>query len=183
MPIIASAAGESGTKYLHPADQYGAVCIDIIDLGKVKTEFNNKVKFQHKIVIRFWCGEYNEEGEPLFVGERFTLSLHEKAALRPFLEAWRGKRFTAEELNGFDIENLIGAHALIQVSHATRGEKTYANIDSIMKLPKGSEQIMPLADYVRVCDRPREDSTHEPEGQHGPSTPSAFDPDDSDLPF
>jgi hypothetical protein len=175
--IVASAESGGSTKYLHPAGQFIAVCIDVIDLGMVDVNWQGNIKKQHKAVIRFWCGENNEEGEPLFVGERFTLSLHEQSALRPFLEAWRGKVFTAEELRGFDLEKLIGVPALIQVTHATRNERTFANITSIMMPPKGSDKIAPLADYVRAKDRTQQDAP-------GANVRRPFENDDEDnLPF
>jgi hypothetical protein len=178
MGIVASAESGGATKYLHPAGQYVAVCVDVIDLGYVDVNWQGNIKKQHKVVVRFWCGEYNDEKEPLFAGERFTLSLHEQSALRPFLEAWRGKAFTAEELKGFDLEKLIGVNALLQISHATKNERTFANITSIMMPPKGSETIRPLADYVRAKDRKEEQQqTQQPAGLGG-----KYD-DSDDLPF
>ena len=159
--IIASAQGK-GSIPPHPEGQYPAVCIDVIDRGLVESSYLGVKKMKHKVTIRFWCGEYGEraDGEsiPLFVDEWFVLSLHEKSALRPFLESWRGKKFTDAELNAFDLETLIGVPAFLQVSQNTVGEKVYANTDSVMKLPKGVPGIPPLADYVRVCDRPDRDA-------------------------
>jgi hypothetical protein len=72
---------------------------------------------------------------------QFTASLSEKANLRPFLEGWRGKAFTPEELRGFDPAQVAGVPAYINVIHEP-GQKNgkavvYANIASIMPLPKG----------------------------------------------
>ena len=161
MAIIASAQGK-GTIPPHPEGQFPGVCIDVIDRGLVESSYLGVKKMKHKVTIRFWCGEYGEraDGEsiPLFVDEWFVLSLHEKSALRPFLESWRGKKFTDAELKAFDLETLIGVPAFLQVSQNTVGEKVYANTDSVMKLPKGVPGIPPLADYVRVCDRPERDA-------------------------
>jgi len=70
-----------------------------------------------------------------------TLSLSEKANLRPFLESWRGKKFTAEEIRGFDITAVAGKPAYLNIIHETKQKNgkavTYANIASIMPLPKG----------------------------------------------
>lgn len=162
MALYASAAGKS-TLPPHPAEQYAATCIDVIDHGYVDSNYQGTVSKKHKCTIRFWCGEYHtkEDGEtvPLYVGARFTVSLHENSALRPFLEKWRGRKFTAEELHKFDVESLIGAPAFVQITHNQTGEKTYANIESIMRLPKGVEPPDPLTSYVRVKDRQPAEAT------------------------
>ncbi len=70
--------------------------------------------------------------------KRYTLSLHENASLRKDLENWRGKKFTEEELQGFDLEKLLGVNALITVVHSQGADgKTYSNIAAVSKLMKG----------------------------------------------
>ena len=64
-------------------------------------------------------------------------SLHERAALRKFLEAWRGRPFTPEELKGFDLTKLLGQPCLLGIVHQEREGKTFAGISSCMKLPRG----------------------------------------------
>ena len=66
-----------------------------------------------------------------------------------------------------------GAPALVQVMHNKVGEKTYANITSIMRLPKGQKAPAIPGEYVRFKDREEQ----EPEPQ------TAKHDDDSDLPF
>lgn len=181
MAIIAKAENSDGSKFLHPEGQFTGRCIDVIDHGYVDTFWQGVKQVKHKITIRFYAGEHNEEGKPLFVNSRFTLSLHENSALRPFLESWRAKKFTQAELEGFDVEVLIGVSALLSVIHNEKDGKTYANIMTAMKLPKGMESPYELPDYVRVCDRPKEDAKPVPVAVAGPSTP--WDGDDDDLPF
>lgn len=180
MGTYVSADTSSGTKFLHPAGSFAAVLLDVIDLGLVKSVWEGEIKMKRKVVLRFWAGEYNEEKQPLFPSQRFSMTLHENGALRPFLEAWRGKAFTADELKKFDLDSLLGVNAYITVIHRKNGEKTYANVVSAAKLPKGAETIMPLHDYVLARDRP---TKNEAEQQPGPSTPQPFDPDEDDLPF
>lgn len=176
MAIYVSEGGKS-TIPVHPAEMFPAVCIDIIDLGQVKTTWEGSTKVQHKIVVRWFCGFYavpnEDEGDaervvaeltaeeaathpdamPLWVNRRFTASLAEASALRPFLETWRGRAFTPDELKQFDLESLLNAPAFIQVSHNTTGTRTYANVDTCVRLPKGMEKIEPPPGYVRSKDR------------------------------
>ena len=86
--------------------------------------------------------EFGEErgAEPRLVSKEFTLSLNEKANLRKFLKAWRGKDFTPEELEGFDISNLIGAPGVATITHhKSANGNTYLEIANVSKLMKGQE--------------------------------------------
>jgi hypothetical protein len=176
MPIVASEGGGSYT--LCPAGTHASRCLDVVDLGMVTSEFNKEKKEQHKVRIVWLTGEINEKtGKPFTASKRYTLSLHEKATLTKDLESWRGQSFTAEERKGFDLERLIGVPALINVIHEDKGGKTYDNVTTIMKMPKG--MVAPTADpnYVRVCNR--KDSQSEPV-PHDPETDA---PSDDQVPF
>ena len=150
MAIIAKDTGGGFTP--HPEGQFRAVCVDVVDRGIVETTWQGKTRSQHKIRVVFQTEEQMPDGKPAMASRSFTLSLGEKSALRPFLEAWRGRKFTGEELAGFDVEKLIGAGAVIQIVHEHKGEKVYDNITSVMKLMKGMEPLK-ARDYVRVQDR------------------------------
>ncbi len=157
-----------------PSGTWAAVCVDIVDLGMVPG-FEGKT--QHKIKIVWQIEESRDDGKPHQVSKRYTPSLHEKASLRKDLESWRGRPFTVQELDGFDLENLLGIAALINVIHEPKNGKTYDNVTSIMRLPKGMEA--PTArDYVRKCERPN---------QKEPSPPTydseTYVPSDDDVPF
>ena len=56
------------------------------------------------------------------------------------MESWRGRRFTAEELKGFDLKNVLGKPCQIQVINESSkdGTRTYAKVGAIMALPKGT---------------------------------------------
>ena len=168
---------EGTTFKLVPAGQYNAVCVDVVDLGIVKTQWQGKEKTVHKCRIVFELDAVDRDtGKRLTLGAYFTASLSEKANLRKFLEGWRGRPFTAEELKGFDTESLIGIGALLQVIHTPKGDKTYDNINSIMVPPKSMTWLEPSGKYVRVKDRPAD-------ANGAPPTDDAPPHDDDDLPF
>jgi hypothetical protein len=78
------------------------------------------------------------DGRPFMVSKTYTVSTHEKSQLRKDLEAWRGKPFTVEEISRFEIIKVLGVYALLNVSHVDgKDGNTYANIASLMPLPKG----------------------------------------------
>lgn len=128
---------------LCPAGNHLAVCNRVVDLGTQKVEYEGQIKMQQKVFIGWVIpGELMEDGRPFGIGKRYTLSMHEKAAMRKDLESWRGKAFTPEELGPsgtFEIQNLIKKACFLSVVHTTRDGKTYANISAVASLPKGTQ--------------------------------------------
>jgi hypothetical protein len=148
---------------MHPEGAFAAICVDVIDLGMQESNFDGKTKMQHKVRIAFLTSEKQENGEPSYISQRFTASLDDRATLRSFLESWRGRKFTAEEALGFDMETLVGVGAMLEIIHeAGRKDpsKVYDNIFRIGRLPKvdafTGEPIIPVAipsNFVRAQDK------------------------------
>jgi hypothetical protein len=117
-----------------------AVCVAIIDLGMQYSELYKKSTRKVMIMWELPDETYqNAEGEEKAqrLSREYSLSLGTKSNLRKDLQAWRGKAFTEEELDGFDLKNVLGKGCQLQIIHAESNGKTYANIASIMGLPKG----------------------------------------------
>ena len=120
---------------------YNAVCVRLIDLG---TQYNERFdSSSHKIRI-FWeiLGETVEiNGETINrqISKEYTVSLSDKSNLRAALRSWRGKDFTAEELQKFDLRNILGVGCQIQIIHNTTDKGTFANVETIIPLPKGQK--------------------------------------------
>lgn len=171
MPIIAkkpksefSAAPEG----LHPA-----VCCDVVDCGMEDSPWGQL----HKVQIRWQLEEEDPKShKPYMVVQKYTLSLHEKAKLRSVLEAWRGRKFTAEELDGFDCEKLLNANCQVQVIHSIKGNgDTYANVQAVVPAAKGATKLRVNQDYVRVCEREKRAQLE--------ATPDGYQATDEDVPF
>lgn len=126
-----------------PAGNHVARCIQLVDMGTQKSEWKGQVKIQAKVRITWELPEVTKvfkEGEPekpYLISKTYTASLHEKAALAKDLESWRGKAFTAEEREGFDLKKVLGATCLLNVIHENKDGTIYANIASISQIPKG----------------------------------------------
>jgi hypothetical protein len=134
----------------HPTGLHQMVCCDVVDNGVVETAFGPK----KKVTVRWESVETNDRGQRMTVQKRYTASLNEKASLRHDLEAWRGRAFTADELRRFDLENLIGANAMVNVVHRQdNAGKTWANVASIAPLMKNLPKLTVSAEYVRQKDR------------------------------
>lgn len=140
MSLKVSENGSGSIIPILPEGSYAAVCYMLVDIGLQRNErYNNSSR---KVIIGWEIAdEYIEvdgEQKPRVFSARYTASLNEKAILRRDLAAWRGREFTEAELSEFNLCNIIGAPCLIQIIHkeASNG-KIYANLASIMKLPKG----------------------------------------------
>ena len=131
----------STASYTPPeAGTFPARCVKLIDLGSQTATYEGETKIARKILIAFEITDPDnrrDDGSPHIVNKRFTASLHPKAALRKFLEAWRGKPFTPAELAAFDLKVLLGQPCLLGIVHSEKGDRVYANLSSCMKLPKG----------------------------------------------
>lgn len=147
-PIIARRPRSTYTAA--PEGLHAAVCVDVVNLGIVAGAYGAK----HKVRI-VWQLEAVDDthGRRFDVARVYTLSLHERAALRKDLESWRGKKFTEVELDGFDLEKLLGVNAQVNVTHQLSDDGTvYANVSTIVPPMKGVLKLTPL-DYVRAKDR------------------------------
>jgi hypothetical protein len=152
MPIIATSKG-GGQRQLPPAGTHLARCYAVCDLGTQLGDFQGKPKRARKCRIFFELPNeqavFSEDGrkEPFTVSKEFTLSLHKKAELRKVLESWRGRPFTDEELDKFDVAKLVGAAAIITIGHEARkdGEGNYARILNVTKLMAQMTNSMPPA--------------------------------------
>lgn len=174
MPIIAQK--KKGNYSAAPEGLWPAVCVDVVDLGLQKTQWGSN----YKVDIRWILDEQDpgidpKSNKPYIVSNRYTLSLHEKSRLRPMLEAWRGRKFTQEELDGFDLEKLIGANCQLQVVHNVAAEgEVYANVQAVVPMARNAVKLRVPSDYVRVADR---DKRHDLEqDSHQEAT-------DEDIPF
>lgn len=132
--------GATGAYTPPEAGTFPARCCALIDLGTQTSTFEGETKAARKILVSFEITDTDnrrDDGSPHIVSKRFTASLHSKAALRKFLEAWRGRPFTADELKAFDLKTLLGIPCLLGIVHQEKGDRVYANLSSCMKLPKG----------------------------------------------
>jgi hypothetical protein len=114
-----------------PDGLHRALCCWLVDLGRQRSEWNGEERIKHEVIVTFEFGDLSHVFDPEKGEERrimskfFTLSLHANANLRKFLQAWRGKPFSAEELKGFDVSKVLGASCqlLIQTEETTKGPR------------------------------------------------------------
>lgn len=142
-----------------PAGTHLAVCYRLIDLGTQMQEYQGQTKTLRKIMLSWELpDERMEDGRPFTISQRYTYSSHEKATLRQHLEAWRGMRFKDSDFGpgGFDIKNILGKACLLSIVYTEKDGKSYANISSLSKLPKGMTASTPENPVVYLTLDPSE---------------------------
>jgi len=195
--IASETSGTRSEREQIPEGAHIARCYGVVDIGTQEVEWQGNKKLQRKGVI-FWeipseRIEYEKDGEevnaPRVINQKYTITLGEKGNLRRDLEAWRGKKFTAEELSGFDLQNLLGVPAYLQVVHREHNGKTYANVNGLMPLPKDMtcppqenptmyftfEEDVPLAE-AKIYDWLKEEAAKSIEGQEQAGNVPPVDP-------
>jgi hypothetical protein len=139
MAMILSETQKSDFKPIEEGP-YVAVCCHLIDIGDHYSEQYDKT--QHKCLINFElfdAGTVKVDDREVnrTLSNRYTMSFSNKSTLRKDLRAWRGREFTDEELKRFDLKNILGAYCQLGIIHRSSSTgSTYANIASIMALPK-----------------------------------------------
>jgi hypothetical protein len=144
MEINACASG-GGERKICPAGNFIARCVSMVHVGTVLEEFQGEKKQMNKVRITWELPTElvvfkEEKGEqPFTLSKEFTLSLHERATLLKFLESWRGKQFTKEEIVKFDVAKLVGIPCMLNVLHkvSKTSGKTFADISTVSAMPKG----------------------------------------------
>ncbi|HLP76877.1 MAG TPA: hypothetical protein VK327_08150 [Candidatus Paceibacterota bacterium] len=126
---------ETGDFKPHPEGIHPAVCVDVMDLGLVETDFQGQRRMVNKVKLVFESEQKTEDGKNCTVSKNFTASLHPKAKLAEFLGKWRGRLVTPGET--IDLAKLIGASCTLVISHQQNVMgKTYASIDAVSKPTK-----------------------------------------------
>lgn len=151
MSLVAKETGGGMEFETTPEGTFEAVCYRVIDMGSQENSFDTS-KSDHKVSLGFEIQDEDAgrmtDGRPFSVHKSYTVSLHERAKLRQHLEAWRGKKFTADELKGFDLTNLLGKPVVIQVMHkeSKDGSRVFAEVNNFM--PSKRKDVIPENEMV-----------------------------------
>jgi hypothetical protein len=127
---------------LIPEGQYDAICYGVVELGTHTRTGAFGTKTNPEIMLMFEIPElqitYEKDGTevtaPRVINQKFNQLMGDKAKLRGFLEAWRGKSFTDEEVSNFAVENVLGKGITLNIEHSQCGK--YANIKTVSPLHK-----------------------------------------------
>ncbi len=119
----------------HPEGIHPALCVDLIDLGLVDSEWQGQHRLVNKVRLVFETEQRGEDGRNCIITKTFTASLHPKAKLSEFIGKWRGRPVVPGE--SIDLSKLIGANCTLVISHQQNMVgRTYASIDAVSKPTK-----------------------------------------------
>jgi hypothetical protein len=215
MSLVAKTGSSSSNFIPVPTGMHLARCYRIIDLGTQESTYMGNVKQLHKAMFQFEVHSEDAQGnptvtskgDPMTVSKNFTVTLADKASLRKDLQTWRGKDFTKEELDGFELKNVLGQWAMLSVVETQNNGNTYTNIATINPvpasikkngLPEGKNELKifsidnpDMELFESFSDNLKNKIRQSPEWERlhggpsaGNSAPSAnFDDMESDLPF
>lgn len=150
---------DSGPKRepLTPGVRIG-ICIAVIELGTSDDTYKGETRKRRKVNICWELPgdtiEIDGQKKPTARSKTYSMSLGEKSSLRKDLVAWRGREFTAKELEGFQLSNLLGKAAQINIATKDDGGDRIAGIMPVMQ---GQEVPKPFNEpYIWSIGSPAE---------------------------
>lgn len=139
-----------------PEGVHNAVCVDVVDLGMVSTSFGPKhqIRIVWELEQLMPADKRNPQVQrPFMASKWYTASIGSKANLRKDLQSWRGKPFTEDELDKFDVDNVLHKQCRLVIQEYDKQDGSKGTkVISIMKAdPKIA--LKPSGFYERVKDR------------------------------
>lgn len=128
---------------------YMAVCVGVVDLGEQYSEvyksYSNKVKFVWALPGE--TIEIDGKTEERQLSREFAVATKKNSKLRTFLCGWNSKNYSDEEFQELDLFDQIGKVCQLNVVLNDTGE--YANVDSIMPIPKGFPAPTTTTEFIK----------------------------------
>ena len=123
-----------------PVGTHLARCFRVIDLGTQHGEYKGQPTRRNQVLVSWELPdeliEVEGEQRPVTTSRFYTNSLGEKANLRRDLESWRGRNFTDEELQRFDLESILGKPCMLTI---VGGENGKTKVSTVSGLPKNTQ--------------------------------------------
>jgi hypothetical protein len=135
-------------RQLAPIGNHIARGCQVIDLGtQDSVRYGNA---SHKIRISWeLCEEKADFGkgkpEPFMVSMTVNFFFGKNSNFTRLLEGWKGGTFSDADFEKFELKSLVGKPCMINVVHATSGDREYANVASVSPLPlKWADRVPPM---------------------------------------
>lgn len=116
---------------------YIGICVGVIDLGEQYSEkfknYRNEVQIVWELVGE--TVEVDGEWKPRQLSRTFSVASSKKSNLRGFISGWNGVQYSDEQFQELDLFEQAGKACQLNVVLNDTGE--YANVDSVIPLPKG----------------------------------------------
>jgi hypothetical protein len=124
-----------GNRELPSAGTHLGACFSIILLGEQPYEYAGETGSRQQIHLGFeLADQLMDDLRPFVISRQYSYSLHQNAAFRFDMESWLARRLTQADTD-FDIASMVGRTAILGVQHRVSGDRTFANLTSIMAPP------------------------------------------------
>jgi hypothetical protein len=143
---------KGGSRPQAPEGNHLGICVRVYDMGTQNEEFEGKPKQNRKLRLGFELPDERavfsqEKGEqPFIVDLTLNIFTSEKSNFMKMMTAWLGKA----PGDDFDLEDLVGKPAMVNVAHKESGGKVYANVASLAPVPKAMLKSIPTPDNKPV---------------------------------
>lgn len=134
---------QESTRVLCPEGQHPCRCYLVAYIGHQTVEWQGQTKEQPKLVLGFELPtethvfDKDKGPEPFSLSTTVTYSMYSISRLRKLIEGWRGRPYASdEEADEVDFRKFLGHTGYCSIAHTENNGKKYANMLSIMPLPK-----------------------------------------------
>ena len=131
---------------------HNAVLVDVIDKGITTREFNGETKQSPTIRLVWELESKASNGNPLLAGRTLTLSLAPRSNLRGMLRTWLGRDLNGQELQEFDLDELIGRSAQVLLSPYEKNGESRVFVKEVLE-PLQDRQLKSSGQFIRMQDR------------------------------
>jgi hypothetical protein len=155
MPIKPISYNQSSGKprELCPEGTFQAELIRVYYCGVQENKFNPDQP-QPKIIFVFELDEPMLESDGNHIlSTTVTYSLNEKSGLTKLFKPVLGSSYPDKPGQTLDVDAMIGMNVMVTVSHTRKEDRTYANIASLARIPRGLQQFNATQDaFSWSCD-------------------------------
>ena len=163
IPMLKNNPGSGTGDYTPvPEGTYQAIVQNLFFIG-TQPSLNPKYKPAPKLAIRFVIDEpLGEQSDKFFtITTTVGFSLGEKAGLTKLFKPVLGSGWPPEG-GQLDPETLLNLRVMVTITHTVKGDKTYANVASLGRLPRGMAPFDPNCDiFAWSYDDPPRDGVPE----------------------
>lgn len=117
-----------------------AVCYSVVDMGTQKGSYEGKATERRILLVTWELAQKMKDGRPFAVSLQYTASLHENATLRKHLESWRGAFKSEDEMQKFDMADMLGSSCMVNLVAKENGK---IGVGGVMKMPSGINPLTP----------------------------------------
>jgi hypothetical protein len=172
---MAQSKNTSNKEYESPEDgRYDAVLYRFIDIGTQETTYKGETKHKRRVMLSFELPNTKmSDGRPFTVHTFETYTSFELGNLAKHIKSIMDKDYTQEELDDFDVQQLIGQSCSVRIATNDKGYQNITDISYSEKkyTPENETVCFNMVDgysqteFSKISDRMQEKIRKSPEFQ------------------